>query len=304
MAIDTFYKKIFGFLRKAAAFVKRRLDRVISPQQKEALAGVILYSDSPTGRRFDKILIAMIILSVVIVIIETMPNIPKNFFWILYGMEWLITILFTIEYILRVYVERKPLKYILSFYGIVDLLSFLPSYLSLFILGSQHLLIIRVLRLLRVFRIFKLGHFVSEGGIVVDALKASKIKIYVFLSFVFLMSILIGTLMYMVEHPYNDQFLSIPSGIYWSIVTITTVGYGDVAPVTYLGRFLATFVMILGYGVLAVPTGIVTSEISNRVRSSGARDTRTCRNCGEMKHFKSTYFCHNCGVQLHNEEEE
>jgi len=304
MSSSNFHHKILQFLRKGAGYVKTRLDRVISQENREALAGVILYSDSPTGRRFDKFLVVLIITSVIIVIVETMPSIPRNFFWILYGLEWLITILFSIEYVLRVYVERKPLRYILSFYGIVDLLSFLPSYLSLFILGSQHLLIIRVLRLLRVFRIFKLGHFVSEGGIVLDALKASKVKIYVFLSFVALMSILIGTLMYMVEHPYNEDFLSIPSGIYWSIVTITTVGYGDIIPITYVGRFLATLVMILGYGVLAVPTGIVTSEISSRVMQSGARDTRSCRNCGELKHYKGTYFCHNCGVQLHSEEEE
>jgi voltage-gated potassium channel len=158
---------------------------------------------------------------------------------------------------------------------------------------------IRVLRLFRIFRIFKLGHFVSEGGIVVDAMKASKIKIYVFLSFIVLVTTLIGTLMYMVEHSVNPSIRSIPNGIYWAIVTITTVGYGDVIPITTMGRILSNVVMILGYGVLAVPTGIVTAEISNRVLYSSQVSTELCRNCGESSHIRSSAFCHTCGVEMH-----
>ena len=291
---------IFGFAR----WMGKRMDRWIGKEKKETLAGIILYADSPSGRRFDKLIILLIVLSVLIVVVETIPGINRDFFWLLYILEWLITIAFTIEYILRIYVERNPLRYIFSFYGIVDLLSFFPSYLSFLFFGAQHLLVIRVLRLLRIFRIFKLGHFVTEGGVVADALRASKIKIYIFFTFIVLMAVLIGTLMYMIEHPYNQDFSSIPSGIYWAIVTMTTVGYGDVIPGTVLGRFLATLVMILGYAILAVPTGIVTAEISNRVIKSDSRDDRICRNCGETRHFLNPSYCHNCGVSFLVEEEE
>lgn len=294
---------IYAFSR----FLRRTLDRVISEKRKEELREIILYTETPAGRRFDKFIVVLIFLSILIVILETMPDIPRGFFWFLYGLEWIITVLFTIEYFTRLYVERNPVRYAFSFYGLVDLLSFLPTYLSMFFLGTQHLLVIRVLRLLRIFRIFKLGHFVTEGGIVMDALRASKVKIYVFLSFMLLMSVLIGSVMYMVEHPYNDSFSSIPSGIYWAIVTITTVGYGDVIPVTYVGRFLANVVMILGYGVLAVPTGIVTAEISNRVLTVSGYSAKICRNCNENHHVVHSIYCHRCGAEMvhpdDNEEE-
>ena len=294
-------RAILGF----SSFIQRRLDRIISKEKKEALAAIILYTDSPAGHRFDKVILWLIVTSVAIVILETMPGLPMELFWIFFILEWVITVLFTIEYILRIYVERNPLRYIFSFYGMVDLLSFLPSYISVWFFGTQHLLIIRVLRLLRIFRIFKLGHFVTEGGVVVDALKASRIKIYVFLSFIVLMAVLIGTTMYIVEHPYNSDFVSIPSGIYWAIVTITTVGYGDVIPVTTFGRFLATIVMILGYGVLAVPTGIVTAEISNRVVRKHDTEIKLCRNCGETRHVRHAKFCHTCGVDMeHHDQKE
>lgn len=284
-------------------YIRKGLDRIISKDTKEAMAGIILYDDSPTGRQFDKLIVFIILLSVCLVVIETIPDIPVEWYWVMYVAEWVITILFTIEYILRIYLSRRPLRYIFSFYGLVDVLAILPTYLSFFFLGAQHFLVIRVLRLLRIFRIFKLGHFVSEGGIVVDALKASRIKIYVFLSFIGIISILIGTLMYMLEHQENAHFSSIASGIYWAIVTITTVGYGDIVPHTIMGRFLATFVMILGYGVLAVPTGIVTAEISNRVLKANRRDTRSCRFCGEHKHYYKARHCHNCGAVFSTEEE-
>ncbi|MDX1684727.1 MAG: ion transporter [Saprospiraceae bacterium] len=297
MADQDHHKKTFRdrFYR----FFRWTLDKLIGPKRKRQLRHIILYTDTPAGHRFDKFIVALIVISVLIVIVETMPNLPKTVIWVLYGIEWLITILFTIEYVLRIYVERNPGRYIFSFYGIVDLLSFLPTYISIFFFGTQHLLIIRILRLFRIFRIFKLGHFVSEGGIVVDALRASRVKIYVFLSFILLMATLVGSMMYMVEHAHNPLFKSIASGIYWAIVTITTVGYGDVIPVTTVGRMLSTVVMILGYGVLAVPTGIVTAEISNRVLDVSTFNREVCRNCGNSHHFEDARYCHNCGIKIH-----
>lgn len=280
------------------------MDYIIGPEHKKDLREVILYTNTAAGHRFDKFILGLIVLSVVVVILETTPEIPKKYMYILFGVEWVITLLFTVEYLLRIYVEKKPSRYVFSFYGIVDLLSFLPTYLSIFFFGTQHLLMIRVLRLLRIFRIFKLGHFVSEGGIVISALRASRVKIYVFLSFIVLMATLIGSMMYMVEHSHNPAFSSIPSGIYWAIVTITTVGYGDVIPVTTFGRFLSTAVMILGYGVLAVPTGIVTAEISNRVLDISQLSDTICRNCGYTRHRNEANFCYNCGVILKPVEEE
>lgn len=293
-------KIIYGF----AAIVRSIVDHTISEKRREKLREVILFTDSPAGRRFDKFIILLIVISVLIVILETMPEMPRSVFWAFFGLEWVITIIFTVEYLARIYVARNPVKYVFSFYGLVDLLAFIPSYLSVFFFGSQHLLIIRMLRLLRIFRIFKLGHFVTEGGIVVDALRASKIKIYVFLSFIVLISTLIGSIMYMVEHPYNESFRSIPNGIYWAIVTITTVGYGDVIPHTPVGRILSTVVMILGYMVLAVPTGIVTAEISNRVLDVRRYSIVACRYCGETKHVVDPTYCHNCGTQLVSDDEE
>lgn len=281
-----------------ANIFSRFMDYLLGERRKEILRRTILYTDSKAGHRFDKWVVGFIVMSVLIVIIESINQLPASIRQWLYYAEWLITILFTIEYLVRLYVERSPGRYALSFYGMVDLLSFLPTYLSLFFLGTQKLLVIRILRLFRIFRIFKLGHFVNEGGIVIEALKASKIKIYVFLSFILLMATLIGSLMYMVEHNYNPEFSNIPDGIYWAIVTITTVGYGDVIPVTVVGRILSTLVMILGYGVLAVPTGIVTAEISNRVLDRRNQEYLVCRNCGETKHTPPSNYCHSCGVEL------
>lgn len=285
------------FLMKGSLLEKRWIDRILSENQKAKLRKVILETDSPQGRKFDLILVFIIVLSVFIVMLETIPEINDKIFVYLFILEWIITVIFTVEYLIRVYVEKNSLKYILSFFGIVDLLSFLPSYLSLFFLGSQHLLIVRILRLLRIFRIFKLGHFVEEGGVVIAALKASRTKIYVFMSFVVLMAVIVGSALYMVEGGHNPEFRSIPHGIYWAIVTLTTVGYGDIAPITPLGRFLATLVMITGYGVIAVPTGIVTAEISNRVLHLG-RGKLKCAACGELNHIRHSKFCHNCGKKL------
>ena len=286
------------FLYRFSKFEGWWLDHLIGKKRKEALRNTILFTNSSAGRRFDKFIVALITVSVLIVIVETIPEVNSKFYWILYALEWIIAIIFTLEYLMRLYVERNPARYVFSFFGIVDLLSFLPTYLSFFFMGFQHMLIIRVLRLLRIFRIFKLGHFVQEGGVVVDALKASRIKIYVFLSFVTLMAVLVGTLMYMVEHPYNEKLCNIPYGIYWAITTMTTVGYGDIIPITPVGRMLSTVVMILGYMILAVPTGIVTAEISNSVIRNRQFERTVCRNCGESHHVKEATYCHECGVEM------
>jgi voltage-gated potassium channel len=293
----SFFKKFSRLIFKGVNFEKKWLDRVLSQSQKDALHEIIVKTDSPLGRKFDRALIVLIVLSILIVIIETIPEVESHYFKIFFVIEWIITIFFTVEYLIRVYVEKNAKRYMFSFFGMVDLLAIIPTYLSTFVFGSQHLLVLRGLRLLRIFRIFKLGQFVEEGGVVFSALKASRNKIFVFVSFIVLMAIIIGSAQYMVEGGRNPEFKSIPHGIYWAIVTLTTVGYGDIAPITPFGRMLATVVMIMGYGVIAVPTGIVTAEISNRVLHLG-RMQKQCSNCGELMHVRNAAFCHNCGQDL------
>ncbi len=285
---------LFSFAR----WGKRQLDHIISREQRIYLRRIIINSDTPQGKRFDTILIVLIIASILSVMLETVSPFHKANWWIFFVLEWVFTVLFTVEYILRLYSSKYPVRYATSFFGVVDLLAILPTYISIFFIGTQHLLIVRALRLLRIFRIFKMGHFVDEGAVVISALQASKTKIYVFISFVVLMSIIIGSLMYMVEYPHNPAFSNIPSGIYWAIVTLTTVGYGDITPVTPFGKFLATFVMILGYGVIAVPTGIVTAEISGRVMNLKALMFKECPRCGQKEHHTESLFCHRCGAKL------
>ncbi len=287
-------KMLFAF----AGWGKRRLDSIISRKQRIYLRQLIFKSDTPEGKRFDTVLIALIVASVLAVILETISAFHQANWWLFYILEWVFTLLFTVEYILRLYSSRFPVRYATSFFGVVDLLAILPTYVSFFVGGSQHLLIVRALRLLRIFRIFKMGHFVDEGAVVVSALKASRTKIYVFVSFVLLMAIIIGSLMYMVEFPHNPAFSSIPAGIYWAIATLTTVGYGDITPVTPVGKTLATLVMILGYGVIAVPTGIVTAEITGRVMNLKEIEFRTCPRCGQNEHHTGATFCHHCGARL------
>jgi voltage-gated potassium channel len=214
-------------------------------------------------------------------------------------MEWTFTIIFTVvEYIFRLYSAHQPLKYVTSFFGIVDLLAIIPFYLGFIFFGAQHLIIIRALRLLRVFRIFKMGHFVTEGEVIVHALRASMTKIYILVSFIVLLAMIIGSLMYIVEGDLNPKMDNIPKGIYWAIVTLTTVGYGDITPITTLGKFLATIVMIMGYGVIAVPTGIVTAEISGRVMNLKEVFIQICPNCEQSEHHTGAKYCHRCSEPL------
>ncbi len=301
-----YLKKIFIAAPKAlqkwvfrfAKWGKRQLDKRINNEQRERLHSIIFKSETPEGRQFDTILTWVIVASIIIVMLETVSEFHKAYWWIFFALEWGFTVIFTIEYILRLYCARNPLHYATSFFGVVDLLSVIPTYLGAFFIGSQNLLIVRALRLLRVFRIFKMGHFVSEGEVIVSALKASRTKIYVFVSFVVLMAIIIGSLMYIVEGGNNPELDNIPKGIYWAIVTLTTVGYGDVTPITAFGRFLATTVMIMGYGVIAVPTGIVTAEISGRVMNLKEVIFQECENCGQGEHRTGAVFCHICGYKM------
>ena len=229
--------------------------------------------------------------------LESVKEIDKIYHEILYYGEWIITIFFTIEYIARIITVKKPSKYIFSFFGIIDFISTIPLYLSFFIVGSQTLLTVRALRLLRVFRILKITRYIGESNKLVSALKSSRVKIFVFLFAVVIIAIISGTLMYLIEGE-ESGFTNIPISVYWSIVTLTTVGYGDIAPITPFGQLIASFIMILGYGIIAVPTGIVSAEY---VRSTDNinLNTQACRSCNELRHNDNAKYCHKCGVDLH-----
>ena len=265
---------------------------------KETLQDTLFVTSTKPGHRFDMFITCMIVISVAVVVLDSAAPIAAVYRPYFHMAELFFTGLFTLEYLLRIALAKDRLKYIFSFFGLVDLLSILPTYLNIFFHGHQSTLIIRVLRLFRLFRIFKLGHFVSEGAIVANALKASKEKIIVFLSFIIITAVFMGGLMFMVEHGHNQNINNIPDGIYWAIVTITTVGYGDAIPVTNLGKTLAMAVMVMGYAVIAVPTGIITAEITNRVLSPRGKDTIVCSHCGNMDHLRHARYCHHCGESL------
>ncbi|MGQ8338154.1 ion transporter [Sunxiuqinia sp. A32] len=261
---------------------------------RENLYEIIFEADTPSGKIFDVALLIVILISILLVMLESVPTINSEYRWILRVMEWVITGIFTVEYTLRVAIVKKPFKYIFSFYGIIDLLAVLPTYLSLVIVGSHSLVVIRAIRLLRVFRIFKLSRYTVAGQFLLKALWASREKIFVFLFFIVNMVVIVGTLMYLIEGP-EHGFKSIPSSIYWAIVTMTTVGYGDISPETALGQFLASFVMIAGYAIIAVPTGIVTAEMMKRPEKT---NTQVCSNCMNDQHENDALFCKRCGQKL------
>lgn len=254
---------------------------------------IVFESDTRAGRLFDLILLWLIVISILSVFMESVASFRDKYLFEIHFIEWLFTILFTIEYILRVYSSHKPLKYIFSFYGIVDLISFLPNYLTFFFAGLQYLMVIRAFRLLRIFRILKLSRFLDQGNILKNALQASAHKIIVFIATVITVVTIVGTLMYIIEGD-ESGFTSIPISIYWAIVTITTVGYGDISPQSPLGQFLASFLMIIGYGIIAVPTGIVTIEMARA--NDEARNK--CPDCKAPVYPKTAKFCSNCGREL------
>lgn len=259
---------------------------------------VIYGANTFAGRLFDLILLAVILLSVLLVMLESVERLDAKYHDFIIISEWIITIFFTIEYILRIISNRKPWSYIFSFYGIVDLISILPMYLSFIVPGSRMLSVIRALRLLRLFGILNLVHFTGQESKLKLAIKASRTKIIVFVYFILIVSILLGAIMYVVEGK-ESGFTSIPTSIYWCIVTLTTVGYGDIAPVTTLGQIIASFIMIMGYGIIAVPTGIVTAEFSNMKNNTKAIDEKKCVSC-KSEVVKGASFCHHCGEKIRN----
>ncbi|MCW0482639.1 ion transporter [Gaoshiqia sediminis] len=261
---------------------------------KQKLYEVIFEADSRGGKIFDISLLLIILASIILVMLESVPAISKEYRHVLNVLEWVITGIFTVEYSLRVLIVVKPQKYIFSFYGIIDLLAVLPTYLSLFVVGSHSLMVIRAIRLLRVFRILKLNRYTLAGRNLARALRNSREKIFVFLFSVINMVLIVGTLMYLIEGPENG-FKSIPTGIYWAIVTMTTVGYGDISPQTATGQFLASMVMIVGYAIIAVPTGIVTSEM---IRTSRSNNTQVCPECLYDQHDDDAVYCKKCGHKI------
>ncbi len=266
---------------------------------KSKLHDIIYEADTPAGKWFDIILILVIIVSIILVMLESVESFDNKYHNLLNISEWIITILFSLEYIARIVSIKKPSSYVFSFYGIIDFLATIPMYLSLFFMGTQALIALRALRLLRVFRILKLTRYLGASGNLISALKASRIKISVFLFSVLVITIILGTVMYLIEGPQNG-FTSIPHSMYWAIVTLTTVGYGDLAPHTPFGQFIASLVMILGYGIIAVPTGIVTSEMTKQDTKIHT-NTQSCSNCSSDKHMDNAAFCQQCGEKLNHE---
>jgi voltage-gated potassium channel len=261
-------------------------------------ANVVIYGTSTkAGRLFDLILLGLILLSVLLVMMETVAEFDLKYHYYLVLLEWIITGLFTIEYIFRIISLNKPWKYITSFYGIIDLLAILPMYLSIFFMGTSILAVVRSLRLLRLFKILNHPQFTSQSLQLNQAIKASKGKIIVFIYFVLISTIIIGSIMYLVEGK-ESGFTSIPASIYWTIVTLTTVGYGDISPETPLGQFIASFVMILGYGIIAVPTGIVSAEIAKRSHHKELIHKKPCTECGTEDYPDNAKFCPHCGHSL------
>lgn len=262
---------------------------------RKKLYEIVFEADTRAGRIFDIALLFVILLSVVIVLLESVSDIRESYYNLLVIAEWTITAMFTIEFAARIWLTRQPGKYIFSFYGIIDLLAVLPTYLDFFITGGHTLLVIRALRLIRVFRIMKLTSFTRAGQLIVHALWRSREKLGIFVSFVLILTTIIGTLMYLIEGPRNG-FKDIPTSIYWAIVTLTTVGYGDISPVTGLGKLFSSLVMILGYAIIAVPTGIVTASLLEKKQ---ARNTQVCSNCMFDKHDDDALYCKRCGTPLY-----
>ena len=262
---------------------------------------IILYgTDTFLGRMFDLVLLGLILLSVILIMMETVEGINHKYHTQLIICEWIITVFFTIEYLLRIISIQKPVKYVFSFYGIIDLLAVLPMYLSIFFPGASVLSIIRALRFFRLFKILHIPQISHQSVQLREAIEASKEKILVFIYFVLISTIIIGSVMYLVEGK-ESGFTSIPMSIYWTIVTLTTVGYGDISPQTPLGQFIAAFVMILGYGIIAVPTGIVTAEFAkSSLKNSVVSSKKTYKNCNSQVHFDHAQYCFECGTKLSN----
>jgi voltage-gated potassium channel len=270
-------------------------DKMSAKTLRLKLHEVIFEADTPAGKTFDIILIASIILSVIAIMLDSIKEIRSAFGYELYMVEWIFTILFTLEYLLRLFCIGKPRSYALSFYGVIDLLAVLPTYLSLILTGTQFLLVIRILRVLRVFRILKIVQYMNAAKLLKEALIGSKTKIIVFLYTILTLVVIMGSTMYMIEGEANG-FTSIPKSIYWAIVTLTTVGFGDITPQTPLGQFIASIIMIMGYGIIAVPTGIVSAEYA--IVRSKYISTQACPECSKEGHDGNAVYCKYCGSKL------
>lgn len=264
---------------------------------KEKLFTIIFEAETKAGKLFDVALIATIIASVLVVLLDSVASLRLEYSSLFYFLEWIFTILFSIEYGLRIWITRKPSKYIFSFFGLIDLFSILPTIISLFIPGTQYFLVIRLLRVLRVFRVLKLVRMVQESTVLISSLKSSLRKISVFIFTILILVIILGTIIYTVEGEANG-FSNIPISIYWAIVTLTTVGYGDIAPQTHLGQFIAAAIMLLGYGIIAVPAGIVSTELAQIYTKNTS--TRSCPNCTKEGQAVDAIFCKYCGGKMDN----
>ena len=263
---------------------------------RDRLHEIIYESNTLAGKVFDVSLLLLIFASILVVILDSMQSWRAEYGRMFFILEWIFTIIFTIEYILRLVSIKNPVRYMFSFLGIIDLLAIIPSYLSIFLAGAQSLLVFRALRLLRVFRIFKLSHYISEMRFLGTAIKGSVRKISIFMLIVLMLVIILGSVMYLVESGENG-FSSIPESIYWAIVTITTVGYGDITPATTAGKFVASIIMLMGYAIIAVPTGIVTTEMALAARNQ-QQIHEVCPRCGKEGHDSDARFCKKCGERL------
>jgi voltage-gated potassium channel len=275
--------------------------RLSGPQTgwRADLHEIIFGTHTPAGRRFDVVLLWAILLSVLAVILESVAGIRREYGMVLRTLEWSFTLLFSVEYLLRLYSSPRPIRYVLSFFGLVDLVAVAPTYLSLFVAGTQTLIVIRALRLLRVFRVLKLGQYWGEAHVLMSALRASRHKVTVFLGGVVTTVLIVGSTMYLIEGE-EHGFTSIPTAMYWAVVTMTTVGYGDIAPRTVVGQTLAAMLMIIGYGVIAVPTGIVSAELVEAQRHPDRE--KACAACGLRGHAADAVHCRKCGVKLQGTE--
>lgn len=272
------------------------------PGLRERIFHIIFESDTPAARGFDIALIVLILCSVLVVMLDSVASLQQTYgTWFRY-LEWGFTFLFTIEYALRLYCLERPLRYARSAYGIIDLVSILPSWLSLLIPGASSLLVVRILRIMRLFRVLRLMEFVGEGHMLMEALKRSRAKILMFFLTVMSLVVVFGALLYLIE-PVEAGFTSIPRSVYWAIVTLTTVGYGDIAPITPIGQFISAMMMILGYSILAVPTGVFSAEVMRSIRQNRYSED-ACPGCGHEGHENSAKYCRFCGTWLDEESED
>ena len=296
---DKFIERFFGYI-----FSKMKMEL----PDKEKMFAIIFRSDTPAGKQFDIYLLYAIGLSVLILILNSIPSLNRYLSIPFLILEWVLTLAFTAEYLLRIYCSKNAMRYIFSFYGIVDALSIFPFYLGIIFPSMQSVAVIRILRVLRVFRILNMGSFMQEASILLLSLRKSLRKIVIFMMFVFITAIILGSFMYAIEGDINPNLSSIPKGIYWAIVTLTTVGYGDITPLTDMGQIVAGIMMILGYSVIAVPTGIISADIISNDKKSNKKNThtneeqlkriRSCPNCGWQTEDQDADYCKRCGTEM------